>query len=86
MPNWDYRWAGAYFITICTKNRERYFGNIHNGQIKRLPAGKIKRGNSERHPKSVKAFFFKKIHERFAHQFIIFHNQKSGFTHGGLRE
>ena len=25
---WDYGWNGAYFITICTKNREYYFGDI----------------------------------------------------------
>ena len=26
--NWDYGWNAAYFITICTKNRECYFGEI----------------------------------------------------------
>ena len=26
--NWDYGSAGAYFITICTKNRLHHFGNI----------------------------------------------------------
>lgn len=25
---WNYGWAGAYFITICTKNRNHYFGEI----------------------------------------------------------
>jgi len=25
-PGWDYRNDGAYFITICTKNRGRFFG------------------------------------------------------------
>jgi REP element-mobilizing transposase RayT len=33
LPHWDYRWAGAYFITICTQNREHYFGEIKNGQM-----------------------------------------------------
>lgn len=28
LQNWDYRWTGAYFITICTQNREHYFGHI----------------------------------------------------------
>ena len=28
LQGWDYRWEGAYFITICTKNREHYFGHI----------------------------------------------------------
>lgn len=30
---WDYGWAGAYFITICTKNREHHFGEIVNGKM-----------------------------------------------------
>ncbi len=25
---WNYGWDGAYFITICTRNRESYFGEI----------------------------------------------------------
>ena len=25
---WNYGWAGAYFITICTKDRKHYFGDI----------------------------------------------------------
>ena len=27
-PNWDYSGSGVYFITICTKNRNDYFGEI----------------------------------------------------------
>ena len=27
-PNWDYSSAGAYFITICTQNRECNLGEI----------------------------------------------------------
>ena len=30
---WDYRWDGAYFITICTTNREHFFGHIHNDEM-----------------------------------------------------
>lgn len=33
LENWDYRWAGAYFITICTHNREHYFGKIVDGKM-----------------------------------------------------
>lgn len=29
---WNYGWAGAYFITICTQNRNHYFGNINTVQ------------------------------------------------------
>ena len=32
-PNWDYRWNAAYFITICTKNRAPFFGEIHEGKM-----------------------------------------------------
>jgi putative transposase len=28
LKNWDYSTNGAYFITICTQNREHYFGEI----------------------------------------------------------
>ncbi len=27
-PYWNYSGNGAYFITICTKNRKKYFGEI----------------------------------------------------------
>ena len=29
LQNWDYGSNGYYFITICTKNREHYFGTIN---------------------------------------------------------
>lgn len=33
LKNWDYRSNGAYFLTLCTKNREHYFGEIVNSQF-----------------------------------------------------
>ncbi|MDQ6469952.1 transposase [Flavobacterium sp. LHD-80] len=30
---WDYGWNGAYFITICTQDREHYFGEILNNRM-----------------------------------------------------
>ncbi len=41
LQNWNYGWGGAYFITICTKNREFYFGNVVEGVMKLSPAGVI---------------------------------------------
>jgi putative transposase len=41
LPNWDYRWAAAYFVTICTQNREHYFGEIANEQMQLSHAGVI---------------------------------------------
>ncbi|MFN5912272.1 MAG: transposase [Bacteroidota bacterium] len=40
-PFWDYRNSGAYFITICTKDRTHYFGEIIDGQIILSPLGAI---------------------------------------------
>lgn len=33
LKNWDYGTNGAYFITICTQNREHYFGEIVETQF-----------------------------------------------------
>ncbi len=29
LQNWDYGWNAMYFVTICTKNRICFFGDIH---------------------------------------------------------
>jgi putative transposase len=34
LPNFDYSQAGAYFVTICTKNRKCLFGEILNREMK----------------------------------------------------
>ena len=41
LKNWDYRNDGAYFITICTKNRTHFFGNIENGKMQLSEMGKL---------------------------------------------
>ena len=41
LKHWDYSSPGAYFITICTKNRELFFGEIVYGKIKLSQIGKI---------------------------------------------
>jgi len=33
LKGWDYRSNGAYFITICTKNRKHYFGEITDNKM-----------------------------------------------------
>ncbi|MGV8814099.1 MAG: transposase [Gelidibacter sp.] len=33
LQTWDYRWEGAYFITICTKDRKHYFGEVVNNKM-----------------------------------------------------
>jgi putative transposase len=38
---WDYAGKGAYFITICTKNREWFFGEIRDGMMNYSEIGNI---------------------------------------------
>ena len=33
LTNWDYSSDAAYFITICTANRQSYFGGIENVEM-----------------------------------------------------
>ena len=41
LQRYDYSQNGAYFVTVCTQNRECLFGNIENGQMLVNDAGKI---------------------------------------------
>lgn len=41
LQNWDYRWDAIYFVTICTKNRHHFFGEIVNGKMQLSPVGTI---------------------------------------------
>lgn len=41
LQNWDYSNAGMYFITICTENRQAYFGDIKNGVMQLSEFGLI---------------------------------------------
>jgi len=41
LKNWDYSSNGYYFITICTKDRWPYFGEIKSGGIEASGIGKI---------------------------------------------
>ena len=39
LQNYDYSQAGAYFVTICTQNRECFFGDVVDGVIRLNNAG-----------------------------------------------
>ena len=43
LQTWNYASEAAYFVTICTKNRRNYFGNISGGQIEYATMGSIAR-------------------------------------------
>lgn len=44
LKGWDYRNAGAYFITICTDGRLHHFGECQGGQMKLSAAGLLVQG------------------------------------------
>ena len=41
LQSWDYSSNGAYFITICTQNREHFFGKIVNQEMQLSELGKL---------------------------------------------
>ncbi len=41
LQTWDYANNGAYFITICTQNREHFFGQIKNKEMRLSEIGKL---------------------------------------------
>ncbi|MBA4322875.1 MAG: hypothetical protein C0408_08675, partial [Odoribacter sp.] len=43
LPGFDYSAPGKYFITICTKNRIPYFGEIRNNKMSLSDTGVIAR-------------------------------------------
>jgi putative transposase len=45
LPGWDYRNSAGYFVTICTKNKEFYFGNISNDEMVLNDLGKVAQEN-----------------------------------------
>ncbi len=45
LKNFDYSQNGFYFVTICTKNRENYFGEIVDGKMILNEYGKIAEQN-----------------------------------------
>lgn len=43
LKGYDYRWQGAYFITICTQDRARLFGTVVEGEMHMNDAGRMVR-------------------------------------------
>jgi len=38
---WDYASSGWYFVTVCTKNKENFFGDVNAGEMYLSEIGKI---------------------------------------------
>jgi REP element-mobilizing transposase RayT len=41
LKGYDYSQAGAYFVTICTQNRECTFGGVDDGELRLNDAGRV---------------------------------------------
>ena len=41
LAGYDYRQAGAYFVTICTRRRKCFFGRIRDGRMVLTAAGRM---------------------------------------------
>jgi putative transposase len=41
LKNYNYAANGYYFVTICTHEKQCFFGNIANGKMQLSPTGKI---------------------------------------------
>ena len=41
LKSWDYRWNAYYFVTICTKNREHFFGCIETDEMNLSEVGEF---------------------------------------------
>lgn len=50
LQNWDYGSPGLYFITICTKDRNHYFGEIENDEMVLNELGLIVNSEWEKTP------------------------------------
>ena len=40
-PNWDYAWSANYFITICTHDRQAFFGEIVTDKMELSEIGRM---------------------------------------------
>ncbi|MDT0685077.1 transposase [Autumnicola psychrophila] len=41
LQTWDYSWNAAYFVTICTHNRQNFFGKISDAKMQLSEIGTI---------------------------------------------
>jgi len=80
LHNWNYANEALYFVTICSKNRENYFGEIINGQIHFSELGAI-----------AQSEWFKAIEIRpdmnlQLGEFVVMPNHVHGIIHIGKNE
>jgi len=54
LKDYDYSQEGMYFITICTRGTEPWFGNVHNGGMQLNECGELAKKYWEEIPKHYK--------------------------------
>jgi REP element-mobilizing transposase RayT len=50
LKGWDYSQAGAYFVTLCTRQRECFFGEVIDREMHLSPIGEIVTAEWQRTP------------------------------------
>ena len=45
LSDYDYSTSGYYFVTVCSKDREEWFGKIENGEMRLNTVGEIARNS-----------------------------------------
>jgi len=67
-PDWDYSNHGNYFVTICTYNRQHFFGDVLNGNMVLSDIGKIVKSQW------IKTFEMRPDMNLIMHNYIIMPN------------
>ncbi|MFH0833929.1 MAG: transposase [Patescibacteria group bacterium] len=88
LRTWDYSRDAYYFITICTKNRANFFGEIHKNEISLSPVGKI----VEQYWREIPAHFANVKLDKFVimpnhlHGILVIDNWGNGENRDGRRD
>lgn len=53
LPQFDYGTVGAYFITICSRDKAKVFGRVVGGGVLDAPRGRLGSTGSSVKPKRV---------------------------------
>ncbi|MEO0472115.1 MAG: hypothetical protein AAF206_20990 [Bacteroidota bacterium] len=82
---WDYGDNAAYYVTICTKDKVRFLGDIQNGEMTFSRIGELAQENW----KKIPAFAPFSILDEFVimpnhiHGIIVFEKSEDGFCDRG---
>ncbi len=83
LRKYDYAQAGAYFITVCTKDKEHLLGEITDGAMKENEFGTIARSCWEELPKHYRDIELDEfvVMPNHIHGIILNYNDDVGATH-----